>query len=186
MPKPPGTKRAEFIYFAIVDELVRKLVRKLIAKGTLTEVQAAAVDEDLALLELIAEAADLLTFYQEVIASEAYLDTARRPQPLRRHALRRHLRRAKVALKALVSKYIGETEKNLTALFNAAEKSGVVLLFDEADALFGKRSEVKDSHDRYANIELGYLLQRVADHRGLMDVTKMRRARHRRPHLHRR
>jgi SpoVK/Ycf46/Vps4 family AAA+-type ATPase len=71
----------------------------------------------------------------------------------------------------LVSKYIGETEKNLKALFEAAETSGAVLLFDEADALFGKRSEVKDSHDRYANIEVAYLLQRIEAYRGLAVLT---------------
>ena len=59
------------------------------------------------------------------------------------------------------SKYIGETEKNLRRLFDAAESGGAILFFDEADALFGKRSEVKDSHDRYANIEINYLLQRI-------------------------
>lgn len=67
----------------------------------------------------------------------------------------------RVDLSAIVSKYIGETEKNLARLFDAAEGGGVMLLFDEADALFGKRTEVKDSHDRYANIETGYLLQRM-------------------------
>ncbi len=67
----------------------------------------------------------------------------------------------RVDLSAVVSKYIGETEKNLRRLFDAAEGGGAVLFFDEADALFGKRSEVKDSHDRYANIEVGYLLQRM-------------------------
>jgi SpoVK/Ycf46/Vps4 family AAA+-type ATPase len=66
-----------------------------------------------------------------------------------------------------VSKYIGETEKNLRQLFDAAEQGGAILLFDEADALFGKRSEVKDSHDRYANIEINYLLQRMEAYRGL-------------------
>ena len=71
----------------------------------------------------------------------------------------------------MVSKYIGETEKNLKRLFDAAEASGAVLLFDEADALFGKRSEVKDSHDRYANIEVAYLLQRVEAYRGLAVLT---------------
>jgi SpoVK/Ycf46/Vps4 family AAA+-type ATPase len=71
----------------------------------------------------------------------------------------------------VVSKYIGETEKNLKRLFDAAESSGAVLLFDEADALFGKRSEVKDSHDRYANIEVAYLLQRVEAYRGLAVLT---------------
>ncbi len=64
----------------------------------------------------------------------------------------------RIDLSAVVSKYIGETEKNLRRLFDAAEHGGAILFFDEADALFGKRSEVKDSHDRYANIEINYLL----------------------------
>ena len=72
----------------------------------------------------------------------------------------------RVDLAAVVSKYIGETEKNLRAVFDAAERSGAVLFFDEADALFGKRTEVKDAHDRYANIEVDYLLQRMEDYRG--------------------
>jgi len=70
-----------------------------------------------------------------------------------------------------VSKYIGETEKNLRSIFDAAENTGAVLLFDEADALFGKRSEVRDSHDRYANIEVSYLLQRMEAYRGLALLT---------------
>lgn len=73
----------------------------------------------------------------------------------------------RIDLSAVVSKYIGETEKNLRRLFDAAEDGGAILLFDEADALFGKRSEVKDSHDRYANIEINYLLQRMEAYRGL-------------------
>jgi adenylate kinase family enzyme len=73
----------------------------------------------------------------------------------------------RIDLAGVVSKYIGETEKNLRRLFDAAERSGSVLLFDEADALFGKRTEVRDSHDRYANIEINYLLQRMEDYRGL-------------------
>ncbi|MHC4086016.1 MAG: ATP-binding protein [Planctomycetota bacterium] len=73
----------------------------------------------------------------------------------------------RIDLSAVVSKYIGETEKNLRRVFDAAEQSGAILFFDEADALFGKRSEVKDSHDRYANIEINYLLQRMEDYRGL-------------------
>jgi AAA+ superfamily predicted ATPase len=73
----------------------------------------------------------------------------------------------RIDLAGVVSKYIGETEKNLRRVFDAAEKSGVVLFFDEADALFGRRSEVRDSHDRYANIEIDYLLQRMEDYRGL-------------------
>jgi len=77
----------------------------------------------------------------------------------------------RVDLSQVVSKYIGETEKNLRRIFDAAEAGGVVLLFDEADALFGKRSEVKDSHDRYANIEVSYLLQRMETYRGLAILT---------------
>jgi len=73
----------------------------------------------------------------------------------------------RIDLSAVVSKYIGETEKNLRRLFDAAEDGGAILFFDEADALFGKRSEVKDSHDRYANIEINYLLQRMEAYRGL-------------------
>jgi len=73
----------------------------------------------------------------------------------------------RIDLSAVVSKYIGETEKNLRRLFDAAEDGGAILFFDEADALFGKRSEVKDSHDRYANIEINYLLQRMEAFSGL-------------------
>jgi SpoVK/Ycf46/Vps4 family AAA+-type ATPase len=73
----------------------------------------------------------------------------------------------RIDLSAVVNKYIGETEKNLRRLFDAAEDGGAILFFDEADALFGKRSEVKDSHDRYANIEINYLLQRLEAYRGL-------------------
>ncbi len=77
----------------------------------------------------------------------------------------------RIDLSAVVSKYIGETEKNLRRVFDAAEGGGVVLLFDEADALFGKRTEVKDSHDRHANIEVSYLLQRMEAYRGLAILT---------------
>jgi SpoVK/Ycf46/Vps4 family AAA+-type ATPase len=73
----------------------------------------------------------------------------------------------RIDLSALVSKYIGETEKNLRAVFEAAEQGGAILLFDEADALFGKRSEVKDSHDRYADIEVGFLQRQMEAFRGL-------------------
>jgi ATP-dependent 26S proteasome regulatory subunit len=73
----------------------------------------------------------------------------------------------RIDLSAVVNKYIGETEKNLRRVFDAAEDGGSILFFDEADALFGKRSEVKDSHDRYANIEINYLLQRLESYRGL-------------------
>ncbi|KAI9130402.1 ATP-binding protein [Acaryochloris sp. CCMEE 5410] len=77
----------------------------------------------------------------------------------------------RIDLSSVVSKYIGETEKNLRRVFDAAEGGGVILLFDEADALFGKRSEVKDSHDRHANIEVSYLLQRMEAYRGLAILT---------------
>jgi hypothetical protein len=76
-----------------------------------------------------------------------------------------------IDLASVVSKYIGETEKNLRRVFDAAEESGAILLFDEADALFGKRTDVKDSHDRYANIEVSYLLQRMEAYRGLAILT---------------
>jgi SpoVK/Ycf46/Vps4 family AAA+-type ATPase len=85
------------------------------------------------------------------------------------HELRLDLYR--IDLSSVVSKYIGETEKNLRRVFDAAEAGGAILLFDEADALFGKRSEVKDSHDRYANIEVSYLLQRMEIYRGLAILT---------------
>ncbi|MFM9595526.1 ATP-binding protein [Streptomyces scabiei] len=75
-----------------------------------------------------------------------------------------------------VDKYIGETEKNLARVFEAAEDSAAVLLFDEADTLFGKRTEVRDSHDRYANLEVGYLLQRMESFRGLAILTTNNRS----------
>lgn len=93
------------------------------------------------------------TMAAEVLANELHLDLYR------------------IDLSSVVSKYIGETEKNLRKVFDAAESSGVILLFDEADALFGKRSEVRDSHDRYANIEVSYLLQRMEAYRGLAVLT---------------
>ncbi|HLK88347.1 MAG TPA: AAA family ATPase [Polyangia bacterium] len=93
------------------------------------------------------------TLAAEVIANELALDLFR------------------VDLSRVVSKYIGETEKNLRRVFDAAEESGAILLFDEADALFGKRSDVKDSHDRYANIEVSYLLSRMETYRGLAILT---------------
>ena len=81
----------------------------------------------------------------------------------------------RIDLSQLVSKYIGETEKNLAAVFDSAEQGGAILLFDEADALFGKRTTVKDSHDRYANIEVSYLLQRMESYRGLAILTTNQR-----------
>ena len=93
------------------------------------------------------------TMAGEVLANELKLDLYR------------------IDLSQVVSKYIGETEKNLRRVFDAAEEGAAILLFDEADALFGKRSEVKDSHDRYANIEVSYLLQRMETYRGLAILT---------------
>ncbi|MDB5678837.1 AAA family ATPase [Sphingomonas bacterium] len=93
------------------------------------------------------------TLAAEVIANDLSLDLYR------------------IDLSAVVNKYIGETEKNLRRVFDSAEAGGAVLLFDEADALFGKRSEVKDSHDRHANIEVSYLLQRVEAYRGVAILT---------------
>jgi SpoVK/Ycf46/Vps4 family AAA+-type ATPase len=80
----------------------------------------------------------------------------------------------RIDLAGVVSKYIGETEKNLRKVFDAA--GGAILFFDEADALFGKRTEVKDSHDRYANIEVNYLLQRMEDYAGLAILATNRKA----------
>ncbi|WP_017663609.1 ATP-binding protein [Baaleninema simplex] len=77
----------------------------------------------------------------------------------------------RVDLSNIVSKYIGETEKNLKRIFDAAEGGGVVLLFDEADALFGKRGEIKEARDRYANQEVSYLLQRIETYPGLTILT---------------
>jgi SpoVK/Ycf46/Vps4 family AAA+-type ATPase len=73
-----------------------------------------------------------------------------------------------IDLSAVVSKYIGETEQHLAAIFREAESTQSLLFFDEADALFGKRTEVKDAHDRYANIEVNYLLQRIEQYRGVV------------------
>jgi ATP-dependent 26S proteasome regulatory subunit len=82
----------------------------------------------------------------------------------------------KIDLSGVVSKYIGETEKNLERIFSEAESSNAILFFDEADAIFGKRSEVKDAHDRYANIEVSYLLQRMEAHNGVTILSTNMRA----------
>jgi hypothetical protein len=73
----------------------------------------------------------------------------------------------KIDLSTVISKYIGETEKNLERIFQEADSSNAILFFDEADAIFGKRSEVRDSHDRYANVEISYLLQRMEAYNGV-------------------
>ncbi len=93
------------------------------------------------------------TMAAEIIASELQLDLY------------------KIDLSQMVSKYIGETEKNLNRVFNAAEQANAILLFDEADAIFGKRSEVKDAHDRYANLEVAYLLQKMEEYEGISILT---------------
>ena len=77
----------------------------------------------------------------------------------------------KIDLSGVVSKYIGETEKNLERIFGQAQDSNAILFFDEADALFGKRSETKDAHDRYANIEISYLLQKIEEYDGVVILT---------------
>jgi SpoVK/Ycf46/Vps4 family AAA+-type ATPase len=82
----------------------------------------------------------------------------------------------RVDLAGVVSKYIGETEKNLKKIFDAAERNGAILFFDEADALFGKRTDVKDSHDRFANIEVNYLLQRMENFNGLSILATNRKS----------
>ncbi|MGF6289677.1 ATP-binding protein [Paraburkholderia youngii] len=82
----------------------------------------------------------------------------------------------RIDLAGIVSKYIGETEKNLRRVFDAAERTGVILFFDEADALFGSRTDVRDSHDRYANLEINYLLQRMEDYAGLAILATNRRS----------
>jgi SpoVK/Ycf46/Vps4 family AAA+-type ATPase len=82
----------------------------------------------------------------------------------------------KVDLSKLVSKYIGETEKNLHAVFTDAENAGAILFFDEADALFGKRTGVKDAHDRFANIEASYLLEQIEARRGLTILATNKRS----------
>lgn len=74
----------------------------------------------------------------------------------------------RIDLSLVVSKYIGETEKNLSRIFDFAMRGNIILFFDEADALFGKRTEIKDSHDRYANIEINYLLQKMEEHEGMV------------------
>ena len=82
----------------------------------------------------------------------------------------------KIDLSGLVSKYIGETEKNLARVFDEAQGANAILFFDEADAVFGKRTEVRDSHDRYANIEVSYLLQKIEEYDGIVVLSSNLRA----------
>ena len=115
---------------------------------------AARTRRDLGISALFAGASGTgKTLAAEILANELRLDLYR------------------IDLSQMVSKWIGETEKNLARIFEAGERGGAILLFDEADALFGRRSEVKESHDRYANIQVSYLLQRMEDYPGLAILT---------------
>ena len=137
-------------------ELLREIERHVRHRATVLDEWgfASRSDRGLGVTALFAgESGTGKTMAAEVIAGSLGLDLYR------------------IDLSALVSKYIGETEKHLSTVFDAAEASGAVLLFDEADALFGKRSDVKDSHDRYANLEVAYLLQRMESYRGLAILT---------------
>ena len=135
------------------DALLRQITRPgapAPARCTTSGASAAKMNRGLGISALFAgDSGTGKTMAAEVIANDLRLDLYR------------------IDLSAVVSKYIGETEKNLRRVFDAAEDGGAILFFDEADALFGKRSEVKDSHDRYANIEINYLLQRMEAYRGL-------------------
>ncbi len=137
-------------------ELLAQIVAQVRRRGTVYERWgfAAASSRGLGITALFAGPSGTgKTMAAEAIARELELDLYR------------------IDLSAVVSKYIGETEKNLRRVFDAAEGGGAVLLFDEADALFGKRTDVKDSHDRYANIEVSYLLTRMECYRGLAILT---------------
>jgi hypothetical protein len=115
---------------------------------------SARIRRDLGIAVLFAGASGTgKTLAAEILANELRLDLYR------------------VDLSQMVSKWIGETEKNLARIFEAGEQGGAILLFDEADALFGRRSDVKDSHDRFANIQVSYLLQRMESYPGLAILT---------------
>ncbi|MBO0859242.1 MAG: ATP-binding protein [Chloracidobacterium sp.] len=133
-------------------KLLRQIAAQVRRRGQVYETGgfAASRSRGLSINALFAgESGTGKTMAAEVIANDLKLDLYR------------------IDLSSVVNKYIGETEKNLRRLFDAAEDGGVILFFDEADALFGRRSEVKDSHDRYANIEINYLLQRLEAFTGL-------------------
>ncbi|BAY50008.1 AAA ATPase central domain-containing protein (plasmid) [Scytonema sp. HK-05] len=147
------------------DDLILPEIQKNILRDLVTQVQqrakvywdwgfAGKANRGFGISALFAGASGTgKTMAAEVLAKELRLDLYR------------------IDLSAVVSKYIGETEKNLGRIFDAAEAGGAILLFDEADALFGKRSEVKDSHDRHANVEVGYLLQQMEAYQGLAILT---------------
>ena len=137
---------------AEVEQLLRQIAGQVAQRSTVYDAWGfrARMNRGLGISALFAgESGTGKTMAAEVLANELRLNLYR------------------IDLSAVVSKYIGETEKNLRRLFDAAEDGGAILFFDEADALFGKRSEVKDSHDRYANIEVNYLLQRMEAYGGL-------------------
>lgn len=136
----------------VETELLRQIAAQVGQRGTVYQEWgfAARMNRGLGINALFAgDSGTGKTMAAEVLANDLRLDLYR------------------IDLSAVVSKYIGETEKNLRRMFDAAEDGGAILFFDEADALFGKRSEVRDSHDRYANIEINYLLQRMESYRGL-------------------
>ncbi|MEM8674592.1 MAG: ATP-binding protein [Cyanobacteria bacterium P01_G01_bin.67] len=155
-----------------------ELAQRLDAKATLDDIVLLEREEQL-LLQIIGQVQQRLTVYQAwgfqermnrgfgINALFAGASGTGKTMAAEAIANALQLNLYRIDLSAVVSKYIGETEKNLRRLFDAAEDGGAILFFDEADALFGKRSEVKDSHDRYANIEIDYLLQRMEAYQGL-------------------
>lgn len=148
----PKATRTDIILPEESAMLLEQIVGQVRQRGTVYDVWGfrARMNRGLGISALFAgESGTGKTMAAEVIANELRLNLYR------------------IDLSAVVSKFIGETEKNLRQLFDAAEDGGAILFFDEADALFGKRSEVKDSHDRYANIEINYLLQRLESYQGL-------------------
>jgi ATP-dependent 26S proteasome regulatory subunit len=148
----PKAKWDEIVLPDEASMLLEQIVEQVLQRGTVYDEWGfrARMNRGFGISALFAgESGTGKTMAAEVIANELRLNLYR------------------IDLSAVVNKYIGETEKNLRRLFDTAEEGGAILFFDEADALFGKRSEVKDSHDRYANIEINYLLQRLESYRGL-------------------
>jgi hypothetical protein len=148
----PKATWADLVLPAEELDLLRRMASQVDQRQTVYEDWgfAARMSRGLGIASLFAgESGTGKTMAAEVMASELRLNLYR------------------IDLSAVVSKYIGETEKNLRRVFDAAEEGGAILFFDEADALFGRRSEVRDSHDRYANIEINYLLQRIEAFSGL-------------------
>lgn len=153
---PPIANWQDLVLPAAQEQMLREVAAHVRQRATVYQTWgfAAKNARGLGISALFAGASGTgKTLAAEVLAHELHLDLYR------------------IDLSSVVSKYIGETEKNLRRVFDAAEEGGVILLFDEADALFGKRSDVKDSHDRYANIEVSYLLQRMECYPGLAILT---------------